>query len=222
MKQLTLFGPAYSVYTRIVRVVLEEKQAAYTLDEIDFVSTGMPAEQKQRHAFGVVPTLVHGDDTFIETAAITTYLDEVIPDPALRPETAAARAHMAATISVLDQYIWPDIRELVTQTYFNSFVGGWPDDSVTARMVKRLDVSLTDLQDRFIAPGYLGGEVPTLADLHAAPMIAYLVETIEGQGLLQKRPGLPAWWTGIKERPSLVATAFDLLDYPWARRDADD
>ena len=222
MKQLTLFGPAYSVYTRIVRVVLEEKQATYTLDEIDFVSSGMPADQKQRHAFGVVPALVHGEDTFIETAAITSYLDEAMPGSALRPETAAARAHMAATVSVLDQYIWPDIRELVTQTYFNSFVGGWPDESVTERMVKRLEQSLTTLQDRFIAPGYLGADAPTLADLHAAPMIAYLAETIEGQGLLQKRPGLSAWWDGIKNRPSMAATAFDLLDYPWARRDADD
>ena len=218
---LTLYGPAYSVYTRIVRVVLEEKGLPYQLEEVDFVSSGMPSTQKDRHAFGVVPALVHGEDTFIETAAITAYLDEVFCEPALRPASIAARAHMAATISALDHYVWPDIRELVTQTYFNSFVGGWPDESVTERMVKRLETSLTVLDEKFIGPGHLGGTRFTLADIHAAPMIAYLAKTVEGQGLLQARASLLAWWDGVKDRASLNATEFDLLDYPWAQRSGD-
>ena len=221
MDVLTLHGPAYSVYTRIVRLVLEEKGVPYELEEVDFVSSGMPSTQKDRHAFGVVPALVHDGDTFIETAAITTYLDEVFSEPALRPASIAARAHMAATISVLDQYVWPDIRELVTQTYFNSFVGGWPDDSVTERMVKRLESSLTVLEEKFVRPGYLGGKTLTLADLHAAPMIAYLAKTVEGQVLLQARAPLLAWWNGVKDRTSLTTTEFDLLDYPWAQRGGD-
>jgi len=221
MDVLTLHGPAYSVYTRIVRVVLEEKGVPYELEEVDFVSLGMPSAQKERHAFGVVPALVHGEEIFIETAAITTYLDEAFPEPALRPASIAARAHMAATISALDHYVWPDIRELVTQTYLNSFVGGWPDDSVTARMVKRLETSLTVLEEEFVEAGYLGGANLTLADLHAAPMIAYLAKTVEGQALLQARAPLLAWWNGVKGRASVTATEFDLLDYPWAQRGGD-
>jgi glutathione S-transferase len=219
MTALTLYGPAYSVYTRIVRIVLEEKHIPFTLEEVDFVSSGMPASQKKRHAFGVVPALVHDGETFIETAAISTYLDEAFPEPSLRPRSAAERAHMEATISVLDQYIWPDVRELVTQTYFNSFVGGWPDESITERMIKRLETTLSALDEKFVETGRLGGSELSLADLHAAPMIAYLAKTVEGQVLLQDRPALLAWWNDIKERPSLMATEFDLLDYPWARRE---
>lgn len=219
---ITLYGPAYSVYTRIVRVVLEEKATAYRLEEVDFISGGMPEAQKERHPFGIVPALDHDGEIFFETAPICVYLDEVLEGPSLRPADPAGRAHVAATVSVLDQYIWPDIRELTTQAIFTPYVGGWPDDTVTARMVKRLTGTLAILQARFVETGLLGGPSISLADLHAAPMFAYLAQTVEGQMLLRDLPGLASWWSALKDRPSLTATQFDLKDYPWARRESPD
>ena len=221
MSDLILYGPAYSVYTRIVRTVLEEKGLAYRQEEVDFISSGMPVAQKERHPFGVVPVLAHDGEMFSETAAITTYLDEIFPEPSLCPSKPSERAHMAATISVLDQYLWPDIRELVTQALIAPIAGGWPDDLVVARMVKRLTGSLATLEARFVETGLLGGARLSLADLHAGPMIAYLAETVEGQVLLKERARLSAWWSKIKQLPSLTATQFELMDYPWARRETE-
>ncbi|MEQ9518906.1 MAG: glutathione S-transferase family protein [Parvibaculum sp.] len=221
MAAITLHGPAYSVYTRIVRVTLAEKGLGYTLAEVDFISGGMPDEQKARHPFGVVPALVHGRETFIETAAITTYLDECFPDPAMRSATPEARARMNAAISVLDQYLWPDIQELVTQSLFTALVGGWPDDSIKERMVKRLSETLPVLERDFLQAGHFGGDVFTLADAHAAPMIAYLSMTVEGAGLLAQCPALASWWGRVKQRASLVATEIDFQAYAWARRGDD-
>lgn len=221
MSAITLYGPAYSAYTRIVRVVLEEKGAAYKLEEVDFISSGMPAEQKVRHPFGVVPAITHDGEILFETRPICTYLDEVLPDPPLQPEDTVARARMHAAISSLDNYIWPDIRELTTQSIFTPMVGGWPDETVTARMVKRLEKSLETFEAAFLATGLLGTGF-TLADAHAAPMFAYLSECAEGQVLLSKRPPLKSWWEGVKDRPSVAATAWDLEAYPWAQREMPD
>lgn len=221
MPNARLYGPAYSAYTRIVRLVLEEKAVPYVLEEVDFISAGMPAAQKERHPFGMVPALEHDGHMLFEAGAISRYLDDVVPEPALVPSDSAERSLMAATISVLDNYIWPDLRELVTQTLFTTLVGGWPDDSIKERMVKRLTESLAILENRFVSTGLLNRNEVTLADLHAVPMIAYLAETVDGQLLLRDLPGLAEWWQGMRQRPSVVATAFDLTTYPWARRDED-
>lgn len=217
MTGITLYGPAYSAYTRIVRLVLEEKGVPYTLEEVDFISAGMPSAQKERHPFGMVPALDHDGHLLFEAGAICSYLDEVLAGSRLAPDEPQARARMAATISVLDNYIWLDLRELVTQTVFTSLVGGWPDDSIKERMVKRLTGSLTILDEKFVATGALNCNEITLADLHAVPMIAYLAESVDGQLLLQALPALSVWWNKLKIRPSVVATEFDLATYPWAQ-----
>ncbi len=217
MSGITLYGPAYSAYTRIVRLVLEEKGVPYVLEEVDFISAGMPTSQKERHPFGMVPALEHDGHMLFEAGPVCSYLDEVLPAPTPPPDDALARARMAATISVLDNYIWPDLRELVTQTVFTTLVGGWPDDSIKERMVKRLTSSLATLEGRFVAEGALNSDAVTLADLHAVPMIAYLAESVDGQILLQALPALSGWWNEMKNRPSVIATEFGLTTYPWAQ-----
>lgn len=221
MSEIVLYGPAYSAYTRIVRLVLEEKEIPYVLEEVDFISSGMPPAQKERHPFGMVPALQHGAEMLFEAAPICRYLDDVLGAPNLTSGDPVARARMAATIAVLDNYIWPDIRDLATQTLFTSLVGGWPDDSIKDRMVNRLKDSLATLEEKFVRTGYLDGETVTLADLHAVPMIEYLAETVEGQVLLQDVPTLALWWRTVKERPSVIATGFELTTYAWAQRGDD-
>ncbi len=218
MSDFVLYGPAYSAYTRIVRLALEEKGAPYLLEEVDFISAGMPVAQKERHPFGMVPALEHEGHMLFEAGPICSYLDEVLPAPGLTPDDPLARARMAATISVLANYIWPDLRELVTQTLFTTLVGGWPDDSIKERMVKRLSASLAILEEKFVTVGALNCNEVSLADLHAVPMIAYLAESVDGQILLQDLPALSGWWNEMKNRPSVVATAFDLTAYPWAQK----
>jgi glutathione S-transferase len=222
MSDVVLYGPAYSAYTRIVRLVLEEKGVSYALEEVDFISSGMPAAQKERHPFGMVPAFKHNDEVLFEAGAICAYIDDVWSTPALVPADPASRAHMNGTVSVLDAYLWPDIRELTTQSLFAPLVGGWPDAAITERMSKRLKASLVIFEGKFVVAGALGGDQVTLADLHAAPMIAYLAQSVEGQILLKDLPGMSAWWAVMKERASVVATEFDLSTYPWAQRGAED
>ena len=68
---VTLYGLSRSVYTRIARLALEEKAVPYRLEEVEiFGSSGVPAAHTNRHPFGRIPVLSHGDLSIYETAAI--------------------------------------------------------------------------------------------------------------------------------------------------------
>jgi len=216
---LTLYGPAYSAYTRIVRLVLVQKGVDYLFEEVDFVSEGMPAAQFDRHPFGKVPVLEHGGVCLRETWPICLYLDEVFPAPSLLPPDPAKKAAVLGLISCLDNYVWADIAELGTQKIFAPLVKGWPDDKIVERSVKRLTEALGRFDTLIAADGYLGGDQLTLADLHGMVMIAYLTDCgVEGVSVLETAPRLHRWWQKMKDHPGLAETAFDLGAYPWAAR----
>ena len=64
MSQPVVFGAAYSVYVRTVRLTLAEKDVPYRLVEVDvFAEGGPPREHFARHPFGRIPAFavpVHG------------------------------------------------------------------------------------------------------------------------------------------------------------------
>ena len=210
---LIVFGAAYSAYTRIVRLVLAEKDIAHRFEEIDFIAEGPDAARQAGHPFGRVPILVHGERRLFETSAITLYLDWMWPSPALIPANAFAAAQMASAVSALDHYVWPSIRELCTQRLFAPLASGWPDEQVIERMVKRLQTDLSAFEDAYCEDLFTRTKV-TLADLHALPMVAYLMMTPEGATLMARHPRLSDWWAWIAARPSIAATDFDLASYP--------
>lgn len=50
---VTLYGPAYSTYTRTERLALEEKEVAYRLHEVDTLGgDGQKPEHFARHCHG--------------------------------------------------------------------------------------------------------------------------------------------------------------------------
>ena len=58
MNRVTVFGASYSVYVRIVRLVLEEIGVPYQLVEIDiFAKETLPPDYAERHPFGRIPAL---------------------------------------------------------------------------------------------------------------------------------------------------------------------
>ena len=59
---VTLYGLSRSVYTRIARLALEEKEVGYELKEVEiFGKDGVPADHMRRHPFGRIPVLQHGE-----------------------------------------------------------------------------------------------------------------------------------------------------------------
>ncbi|MEZ5775017.1 MAG: glutathione S-transferase family protein [Hyphomicrobiaceae bacterium] len=207
MDEVTLYGASYSVYVRIARATLGEKGVPFRLVEVDiFGDAEAKARHLARHPFGRIPAFRHGALELYETSAICRYVDEAFAGPPLQPSTAAARARMAQAISILDNYAY---RTLVWDIYVERVArpaeGGVADE---ARIAAALPLARTTLAalDR-LAPdaAWLAGADLTLADLHAAPMIAYFLEASEGR-MLGDWPRLASWWRAISARPAVAAT----------------
>lgn len=202
-----LYGAAYSVYVRIVRLALLEKGVDHDLVEIDiFAADGPPADYAVRHPFGRIPAFQHGSVQIYETGAIARYIDEAFPGAALQPRDPAARARMNQLVSVLDNYLY---RPLVWGTYVaRSAKDGSCDEALIAEAAAKARHCLGVIE-RNLDGVFLAGDVLSLADLYAAPMMAYGLMTAEGRAMLAELPRLGAWWQRISGRPSMAASRFE-------------
>lgn len=57
---------------------------------------------------GIVPTLVHDGEVITESSVINEYLDEVFPNPPLKPTAPVARARMRVWTKWVDDYFGPN------------------------------------------------------------------------------------------------------------------
>ncbi len=212
---LTLIGYRYSVYLRIVRMVLAEKRLRATLVEVDPFSRPLPEGYLDLHPFGRVPVLEHGPFRLYETTAITRYLDEALPGPVLQPEDARDRARMAQVIAIADAYAYhPLVRQVFAHLLFGPREGRAPDLAAVAEGLAAAATVLGSLE-RIAAEGrVLRGDAVTLADLHLAPMIAAFAMTAPGAAMIEGHPALARWWAAMRLRPSLAATDPGLPSLP--------
>jgi glutathione S-transferase len=206
--ELILHGFRYSVYVRIARIALAEKGLAYEHVEIDPFATDVPIEYLTLHPFKRVPVLVDGDFARYETEAITRYIDEAYPGPALQPSEPRQRARMAQIISIIDSYGYmPMVRQVAGERVFARFRGRKPDEALIRTGLER-SVHVLDALEA-ITPGdspIAGGKVWSLADFHLAPMMAYFTAAPEGEETLARYTKLSAWWRVIRERKSVEDT----------------
>ncbi len=203
MTKPILYGADYSVYVRIARLTLAEKGVSYELVPLDiFAADGIPAWYLEHHPFGRIPAFEHGGFRLFETSAIARYVDEAFDGPALQPKDPRGRATMNQIIGMLDAYAY---KSMVWDVAVERLEKEAPDEALIAsglRQAERVLKALTALK----APGpWLLGDQLTLADLHAAPIIAYFLKVTEGQKLLAGFTDILAWWDRIAKRPSMAA-----------------
>ena len=96
MREVVLYGAAYSVYSRIARLALLEKGVEHRFVEVDiFKPINVPPSYQRLQPFGKIPALSHGEFELYEASAITRYVDEAFSGPALQPSTPSGRGRMA-------------------------------------------------------------------------------------------------------------------------------
>ena len=204
MDRVTLFGAAYSVYVRIVRLVLTETGVPYELVEIDiFAKDGVPADYLQRHPFGRIPAFEHDGFRLFETDAIVAYIVDRFGGDGLLPADAKDRAGMRQIMRIMDNYGY---RALVWGIYVEEMErnrAGRLEPDELERASKCLGVI-----EGLAAPEFLAGAQLTLADLWALPMLSYLKLAPSGAALLRETPMLSAWLDRMQIRPSVQETRF--------------
>jgi len=198
-----IIGSTRSTYTRVVRMVCEEKG-------IDHIMTDVPLgapELSASHPFGKMPVLRHGDVELFESKAIATYLDKVFPAPFVLPSDPKLLALTEQWVSVVNTLI----DHTIIRTYLFAYVApGTPDGSPNRAAIDKVMPAL-NLQvavlDRAVAPtGYLAGNSFTLADINLMPLLHRLKIPPEGAAALAAAKHLSAYYVRHAQRPSFVRT----------------
>lgn len=204
MSAVTVYGAAYSVYVRIVRIALHEKGVPYDLVPVDvFAEDGLPTGYRARHPFGRIPAFDHDGFCLYETSAITRYVDEAFTGPTLQPRGVRERARMNQIIAMLDNYAY---RPMVWDVYVQRTEKRSADEELVATGLEKTRTFLAALSILLGGGNWLGGAAPSLADFHAAPMFALFERAPEGAALVTEFPEILAWWEQVKARPSFMAT----------------
>ena len=210
MSQVTVFGASYSVYVRIVRLVLEETRTPYELVEIDiFAKDSVPADYASRHPFGRIPAFEHDGFRLFETDAIAGYILERFGDGGLLPADVVHRARMRQIMRIMDNYAYPWlVWGVFVEEMERNRLG-----QLTTEELERGRKCLAVLSD-LASDEYMAGAQLSLADLWALPMLAYLDLAPAGHRLLQEAPKLSAWLARMRLRPASVATRFAVEQKP--------
>ncbi|WP_217358715.1 glutathione S-transferase family protein [Thalassococcus sp. S3] len=204
---LTVYGLRYSVYTRIVRLLLEIRQAHYSLVEANPFSDPPDPDLDAISPFRRIPVLDHDGFRLYETAAITRYLATVLPGDALVPAEARLSARMDQVIHVIDSYgYWPLVRQVFSHSVFRPHMGLASDpDEVRAGLSAAAPV-LAELEAFSTSGAVLSENNVTLADLHLAPMLGYFTMAPEGAAMVERHPALSRWWSIWSAHPAYLAT----------------
>jgi glutathione S-transferase len=203
MPTVELIGPAPSTYTRVARMVCEEKAIPYELKQSPPHSPDVDAI----HPFGKVPVMRHGDFELCESKAIATYLDLSFPGPKLiltQPRHAALTEQWVSLVNTrIDGTL---VRTYLLNYIFPKGADGKPDRKVIGGVVPAVKDEL-DLLDRTVAKtGFLAGDSFTLADINVLPILAYLRNFPESGAAIAAAKSLSAYFDRLSARPSFQNT----------------
>ncbi len=203
MADVTLYGSPISAYVRTARMALAEKKVPYDLVD------GWPdhPEIAKRQPFGKIPAFRHANFELYETLAIARYVDEAFPGPSLQPEEVKARARMTQIASMHSSYCYPAVvGGIVIERVAPKLFDRPSDEAKIKAAVPEADKVLGVLEQSLGAGPYFAGRDLSIADLLVYPVLFYLSLMPEGGPLLEKRPGLRKWLSGVGDRRSAKET----------------
>jgi glutathione S-transferase len=204
-----LYGAAYNVYVRAVRLALAEKGVDYQLIEVELnAEEGAPANYLHHAHFMRIPAFEHAGERLYEASAITRYVDDAFKGPALMPRSPRDRARVNQIISIIENYGYrPMVWNIFVERCRAAAAGRRADEDKIAAAVPQVAHALDALEEMADGKGpFLIGSDMTLGDIHLAAMLAYGTLATEGAALVEARPRLKRWWAAMKQRPSMRDT----------------
>jgi glutathione S-transferase len=198
-----IIGSARSSYTRVVRMVCEEKGIEYLLTERPLRAPEVLAI----HPFGKMPVLRHGDFTLCESKAIATYLDRSFPGIQLIPSDPRLAGLTEQWVSLVNTVI----DGTLIRTYLLAYAApktadGKPDRKTIDAVMPALHEQFGILDQAVAKTGYLVDDQFTLADINLLPILHYVRMVPEGAQALAAAKHLDAYYGRHAARPSFQRT----------------
>jgi glutathione S-transferase len=219
--------------SRRVRLCLEEKGLPYESHVVDMAKLEHHSpEYLKINPNGVIPTLIHDGRPLHESGTICEYLDEIYPDPPLRPDAPYERALMRNWIRHIDGLIgnliifnwrhhlaktaaqWSD-EELAEklknipsrerqEAWLRAARKPYTEEERDAARAKLVQL-LDKMEDELQGPGWLAGNAYSIADIAAVPFVKRIDEEIAPDEVTAKKhPHVTDWWNNIQARPAFM------------------
>ena len=219
--------------SRRVRLCIEEKGLAYEghVVNLEAMEHHSP-EYLKINPNGVIPALIHDGRPLYESGTICEYLDEVFPEPPLRPATAYDRATMRNWVRHVDERIgnliifnWrhslQKVAEKWTDAELEEHVKKIPSkerQEAWRRVARRpyteeeragARAKLVELLGKMEATlkesEWLAGERYTIADIAVVPFVKRIDEEIAPDQMgARHHPRVAEWWAKIQARPAFA------------------
>ena len=204
MSNVTLFGFPRSTFVKVAGLILTARNVEYDFHDTED-EMYLPVHL-ERHPFGRVPALKHGDFMLYETNAIAAYVDEVFPGPKLTPDDPRKRARMNQWIGNLNWYFYPEFIYHVTHERLVYPELGIPgDDRIVQRAMPKV-IRALEVMEKELSDGrpFIVGEQVTMADYFLLPTLFAFAMASEGKQTLPRFPAIIAWDNRMDARPEVV------------------
>lgn len=238
---LTLYNAAHSTCSQKVRICLAEKNLPFEDIKLDLgkAKEHLRPDYLKINPNGVVPTLVDGDTTIVDSSVICEYLEEKYPQVPLSPANPAGRAHMRAWMRFLEEVptaavrvpsfnmgflpryegmdrstfegVESDVRPIRKQFYRRMGLSGFRKEDVEASL-EQMKNTCSRMNAALEKGPWLLGNQYTLADIIVAPLIDRMSDLRMSSIWTDAFPRVTDWYQRMKERP-----AFQKTFYPGAR-----
>lgn len=239
---MKLYHGWLSSASRRVRLCLAEKG-------MDYESVAIDMGRQEHHSpeflamnpNGVVPALELAPGRFLhESSTICEYLDEIQPQPPLRPDDAYQRALMRNFVRWTDEHCLPHLLILNWSLALQPTASQWSDDELQARLARiptaerreawlriarrpyteeekakalEMLLRLPARMEQMLAEGpWLLGARYTLADIAAVPFMARLAELAPQAWQDPAHARVQAWWAAVQQRPAFADARLERFD----------
>src|ERR1700722_11073054 len=171
MPKPEILGSLRSGYTRVVRMVCEEKGIDHLLTE---TLLGAP-EIRAIHPFGKMPVLRHGDFELCESKAIASYLDRSFAGPSIFPSDPRLYAIAEQWVSLVNTVMATTlIRTYLLAYAFPRTADGRPDRKIIDAVTPVVREQIAILDQAVARTGNLAGEQFSFADINLLPILYYI------------------------------------------------
>ena len=240
--KLELYHTNWSICAQTVRLVISEKRLKVIEHHIDLrARQQQTAEYLKLNPNGYVPTLVHDGRPVIESAAICEYLDEVFPEPQLRPSDLVERAYMRSwtrrpdaglhracatitnAIAFRFQWLEKSSKEIETmlaatpdparRNWRREMIENGTKSELFMDAVWAIDRLLSDMEAALRERRWLANSVYTLADVALTSYINRFAELQFHPMWENRRPRVSGWLDRVRKRTNFKE-GFGEYPYP--------
>ncbi len=238
MRMIELYHNGMSTCSQKVRLTLAEKGQAFESHHFNLRAGDQhKPEYLKLNPNGVVPTIIHDGQVVCESAVIDEFLDDVFPDPPLRPATPIGLARMRLWVKQLDEGLHAasatisaciafryQFMEGKTEAELKKTLDGYVDPGKRVRMtenvmlgvessffkpaIKRVARMLDDMEIAMTDRDWMADESYSLADIAFTPYVTRVAHLQQGW-MIDQRPNVADWFDRICARPSYTTAMTD-------------